>query len=921
MKMRAISFSLALCGSLLSAQPCLVSSNHLYTDARTGLTILGGTVSLPKTGLWELTRDLRGTGLSEIRLLPPAAVLGRAEGARLANDATVEYRLLARRSGDFEAPVTLTLHDRFSDRRLEVRWAPDQPQPGERELLVDWARLRMGEWRVMGDPAAATILGCWLRQAPELYGVEPVASDNRRPGNEGNQTTVFNVVGGRAAIQETLQLTAIGGPEMIRMDDPATVPVAQIPGVQVKAHDYAAMLGTSEGGRIPLADLVPADRLFAWFPRPAVLVQFLDAGTDFLFGLSSSVTGSSLGYQLTDRYLARLGLNEPLMRALLESGALTEVAIVLPDLHFIDGTDLTVIARTGQPALVTGALKLLGMGDLTDLTTRELPGGDTVCWLRQDDLLLVSSHRDELEQILELARREGADSLGQSAEFRYMLTQLEPRDTTRAFVYLSDPFIRRVTGPAAKIGQLRRLTARAQMEALTAGALLYGLDHDGARTTVEALFDQGYVPRIGGFEPSLFALDEQWVAHSETFGRPARMKTLLDLPVDRVTPREAKAYATYRENYERFWRQFFDPIAIRLDQTQPDCWELETFILPLIDSSIYNSLRRGVATAESRVPLTVPVLEPKPVAMLSANLTDEAWVEALEDMDDLLEPVLGRQSPVLHQLGPGLHFAVGDSDPVLSLGSGDLLGIFGGAGAGMNDDLFFIPAAVSLFTRPSALLIELKEPQAVIRELARLSTGMTRFEPGLMGLTTTLYRVTGEEAWVYSISLGGVMKLRFGLNVQGQYLVISNQPLTYRPRVLARHPAPNNGLRLGLQPDAVEKLGPSLRIAAMEQQREAARSGCGLLYPLLLSGVAKADEAARRHQAWFGFAPLHPPGGTFEWREGMVLSTVFGRPGAEQQPAFDLEDNEAGLLPHVRELSVSLQFEQDGLRVISSWSL
>ena len=289
MNMRAILFSLALCGSLLSAQPCLVSSNQLYTDARTGLTILGGTVALPEAGLWELTRDLRGTGLSEIRLLPPAAAMGRAEGARLsrlndlraaeaaqrqlnylfwacqqyadqhggvgpgrfedldrdqldwirqqgdlanltllpgvsmtrpqtafsdrvplafevrpaiddgqhwwvwnngqvervpidaarvaahgleivpraaprdsqpiANDATVEYQLLARRSGDFEAPVTLTVHDRFSDRRLEVRWAPAQPQPGERELLVDWARLRTGEWRVMGDPAAATTLG------------------------------------------------------------------------------------------------------------------------------------------------------------------------------------------------------------------------------------------------------------------------------------------------------------------------------------------------------------------------------------------------------------------------------------------------------------------------------------------------------------------------------------------------------------------------------------------------------------------------------------------------------------------------------------------------------------------------------------------------------------------------------------------
>jgi hypothetical protein len=835
--------------------------------------------------------------------------------------ATAEYRILGRRTGESTVPIVLTLHNRFSGETLEVQWSPESSEAGGPELLRDWALLRTASWRLMGDAESATVLGWWLRQTPTLYGLDPVHPQDRRPRNPGPRTTAFNVMGGRAAIQETLQLENISDPETHRLDHDATVAIDQIPGVQVKAHEYAALLQDRQVGRLPLAELVPADRLFAWFPQPGALPDFLDAGSDFGFGLSSGITGNSLNYELTDRYLARLGLNETQVRTLLESGALTELAIVLPDLHFIDGTDLTVIARLADSGLASRALTLLGLDDLTEPLTRRLADGDSVHWLKQGDLLILSSQRTELDRVLELARSDGAGSLGQSAEFRYMLTLLPPRQGTQGYIYLSDPFIRRLTGPEAKIGQLRRLTARAQMEALAAGALLHALDHPGTRPSADDLLAMGYAPRLGGFEPSTFSLDAQGKIRSEEFGHPANLKTLLDHPITRATPAEAAAYDTYRENYERYWRQFFDPIAIRLDETQPGHWEMETFILPLIDSTIYDRLRRSVATAESRVPLAVPVLEPGPVAMLSANLTDAVWVDALQDMNQLLVPILGHESLLLDQLGPGIHFAIADSDPVLSLGSGDLLEIFGGANSQLNQELFLLPAAISLLTRPSAIAIELRDPSTAIQELKRVRTGTRPPERGFLGLTLNWYQVSGEPAWILALSFEGVMKLRFSLTVQGRYLVISNQPLTYRPRVLAERAASNNGLCLELRPAGVQKLGHSLRLASLEKQREAARSGCVMLYPHLLAGASSVDEAAHRHQQAFGFAPAHPPGGTFVWEEGRVASTMFGQPGAEHQPAFNLADDHTGLLRQIHELVVSLQFEQDGLRVVTAWSV
>ncbi|MFT5130933.1 MAG: hypothetical protein ACI8W8_004566, partial [Rhodothermales bacterium] len=56
---------------------------------------------------------------------------------------------------------------------------------------------------------------------------------------------------------------------------------------------------------------------------------------------------------------------------------------------------------------------------------------------------------------------------------------------------------------------------------------------------------------------------------------------MLEQPLTQVSKSEAKAYESYVANYSRFWRQFFDPIAIRLDDLGPRELELEVFILPL----------------------------------------------------------------------------------------------------------------------------------------------------------------------------------------------------------------------------------------------------------------------------------------------------------------------------------------------------
>ena len=69
--------------------------------------------------------------------------------------------------------------------------------------------------------------------------------------------------------------------------------------------------------------------------------------------------------------------------------------------------------------------------------------------------------------------------------------------------------------------------------------------------------------------------------------------------------------------YSQCWRQFFDPIGMRLDDAPGGALELSTFILPLIDSQLYDALRgiiesreRGPASAAPR--LACPPSRPTP---------------------------------------------------------------------------------------------------------------------------------------------------------------------------------------------------------------------------------------------------------------------------------------------------------------------
>ncbi len=769
----------------------------------------------------------------------------------------------------------------------------------EAEILKEWAQFRADEWLDQARFAPGSALSSWLRTSARIYGTKDYF--RRLQADRSRSTSMLNVLGGRAAIRETLQMQAIGqNPDQGKR----TIPIETIEGVQVESHPFAEMLKGEPGGQLPLAELVPHDRFMLYVADPRRLPDVLDKVPQQLFKSGSVATSSALAHHLKDKYFDRLGIDSEWSRGFLQSGAVAELALFAPDLFFIDGTDITIVMKTSNLKQIVPLLQVIGIDGIGNgnVVEHKTTNGKSY-WLARKNHLIISTHFDEMRRCMVLMRTNGEGSLGRSAEFRYMLTRLPMQKQTRGYAYFSDPFIRHLVSPRVKIGQMRRLIARRQMELFSALPLFARADGHSGKLDRKRLRQLGYLHPQGNIP---FTLHEDGRCSSPTYGSPDGMRSLLSLDLSTCTEQEKEAYEDYLENYNRFWRQFFDPIAIRLNELGDGEFEAETFILPLLDSSVYQFARQAFSTDQK--PIAVPRLDPAPVLTFSARLKDDLWIQAVRQSRELSQ-MLNLDPRIFDELGPTIHLAVMDADPVIALGSGDIFGLMNSRNRHVlgRSEMYMAPLVISTLTRPTRILVELQHPERVVGYLS----GIRAYSDD-RDVKVQYARVGDKDEWICTFKLFDLISLRYGVKVDGKYLVISNLPwrkiaLEKQDRSLlsaaALTVAPYNGV----------KQLPGLHTAAVEQEREAAFRSMAHLLPFFLAGVETEEEARAQHRKLFGFEPLQP-GGTLSWDRLRLRNSEFGSIDAERHPAYQDGDRDFGILSWVQRLSLSMQFEDDGLR-------
>lgn len=775
---------------------------------------------------------------------------------------------------------------------------------------------RLDAWRPLLASARAPILRTWVARHPALYGIRELPKLLSPTDRAPSTFSPFEVLGGFAAIRETIQVQSLTLTDASQGDWP-TIPIDRVEGLAVESLDFKELLAKEKGSddAFPLARFVPPDRLFAYVAHPSSLLQVFGDSAAFSARLRSILTRADVRFDLPSRYIRRLGLREPAVLAVLATADVQDLAVVLPDLFLADGTDITVLIRCSRPDRVRFVLEAAGMAELAagQILERPTGPGTAAWWGIRENLIVISTRRQELDSVLDLHRSGGRGSLGNSDEFKYMLRRLPLLPTSRAYLYLSDPFLRKLVGPATKIAQTRRTNVRRDLEFLTSMALLYKMDGHPGTPNCRTLQRLGYLP--GGVVRDDYALGSDLVAVSEAYGRVADLHPLSRNPATLVTRAEAEAYREYLDAYTRFWREYFDPIAIRVDETSSRTMDLSTFILPLIRNSLYEDLQEVLPGADPRVTLTTPILSPTPILMSSVSLSDAKRIDLTRQFAEEFTDYTSVAAEVLDNLGPSLHVVIHDSNPIVALGSGDLLRAVGAELTGGSDDLLGMPTLVSLLTQPCQILVEVQDPDPVVAFLEQASLAKSRKKvPG------ELYKVEGQERWVYHVNLAELVRLSVSVEVKNGYLVIGNLPWSQQVSIRGQTQAPLNGAQIVLNLQAMQAHRPALHMATMTDYRAMAVEGMGALFPLLASGQADTvEDASALHAGLFGFTPVHPANGTWIWEQGALRSSLFGTLDHPIQPTYRPGDQSFGLIRGVDQISVNLQMEEEGLRARLRW--
>lgn len=834
-----------------------------------------------------------------------------ALGALPRPDDPIAWRVLALRRGG-ATRVALELWPEAGAAARPVTWAIGGGSEGTRDLLVAWGSQRILAFDPLGE-GDGPLQRPLVEASARAYGIEdaPWSPDDERTSrrrSDPENPTLLSLLGGRAAVDETLQLDrSLAEAADATESTPEQVAIAEVEGITVESHPWAELLAGKRAPQLPLADCVPPDRFFLYLPNPKEAVDGLEnGGAGFLARVSSFAKAGKLDYAVVTRYLDDLGLGGGLGRKLLRLGAIREAVIFTTDLSLLAGTEVTVVAEVAAPFQ---PLLPLDEGKVKE---KDTPGGKAYS-TRRGGRVFLSTSRAELDRALALDAAHGAGSLGRSDELAYLLLQLAPTARSQAFAYLSDPFIRRLVGPAQRIAQLRQSMARAQMERLAGAALLRRLDAPGEKLTVEGLKKLGYLDPA--FPEGAYALAPDGRVSSPVYGPLDHLFPVARLPIDSVTAGEAEQYGRFRERYTEYWKKFFDPIAVRLDQEPDGSYALETFILPLLDDSIYRTLSAALAPAAPQQTLA-PRWSVPMVTELSFALPTDKFKEQEVELRRALARALGFVPEELVQtLQPTLHIAFPDAAPILHVGGGSAAGVLAAdlESAGKAS----IPLVIAAFTRPMVIAIEVADPAAAQRALDQIGFTVIRAGHRDEWVSYSLAR-EADGRLILSTEILGMVTTRLTVRVEDRWLVLCNDTNQPARLVAGQERRPGAVASVALRPGALKAGIPSAWQSAVEAEAGAAFAAQHWLAPWLVAGesVAQAKASSR---SLLGSAPLLDDDALLPRGNHRFDHRRYGSRARVLLPPRDL-GHDFGLFEGVSEARVDMSFEGAGLRARVRWT-
>ncbi len=830
---------------------------------------------------------------------------------------------------------------------------------GNKSPRQSWAAAQAEWFRILGEYAGDVggFFAYAAQQTRRKFGLPLAEVPPRRSGGIREPEEVeYGVISGALAIQEALQLDRMANPDRDRGE--RKVLFGDIPAVAVKAHPFAEMRGGKDPIHGKLAALVPEDHYFLRFRSVARLLELLDFSDQWGGSLLRLAKPVGTDHGTRARTLQQLCLPDNILARLLGPAVISEIAVSGSDPYLVNGSDVTVLFHVHAKEAFQAAVDLPfshtkqeNSAARHDETTyqgvrieRLVDARRRVschrCWI--DDVCLYSNSLTALKRIIDAAQG-SKPNLAEAGDFKYMRAVVFPLDNSveDGFLYLSDPFIRRLVGPEVRIKQKRRLGAATSLKMLTNAAIFHGYQHGPSRPTFEQLVANRSLNAddLYGPEDGVITWDaESGEARSSACGDVGFLKPVIEFDSELATEKEAEAYGRFRDRYQQYWRRFFDPIGIRFRIDKKIT--LETHILPLIDSSKYNEMA-DVAGGE---PITVRT------SLFSEN-TLLRYVMHLNDGNQkaqyttMLGSVTGTNT-TSDWLGDWVTFWIEDTDAFGTL-------VRRQYESGDRDQAQRTPnrEIIDVFDASFVLGVHVKNKVSLAVFLVALKTMVTTAAPNTVVFrplepyhditivqigpdpSGTLARQfqsdepepenTAEDAEVSTVSERGPA-LYYATIEDGFY--ISTQPSSlrslidrlYKPRdnTPVASADVNANVLLFVAPRAAELARPSVAYFLEQQARQISWRNLAQVWMLGRCGLLQdrsVDDSAR---AYLGYGLVCPDGGTYRYdaSKGTALCSVHGT--LEQPVRHNAPPPSSplgGMLETIDVLTAHLRFTQEGI--------
>lgn len=760
------------------------------------------------------------------------------------------------------------------------------------------------------------------------YGVlDPMFEPEQKNDREKIHKHLYETTTGSAAITESLQLHRMLNRDF-RDDGQRVVDVSKVQGVTIAEHPWQKMMVDKKPDPEPLAKWVPHDNFYVHFKDIRKFIEFGELLDEWGTNVTRAYEMTSRDFGMKERYEQQLCLRSSWAGKTFGPAVIRSLAFTGSDGYLREGSDLTILFHVknrdlflaGVEPFLQEACKKFG-GQLKEGKSdhRGVTVESFVTPLREvslhramvDDFVIYANSRVGLERVLD-THKGLHRSLADSLDFQYMRTVFRLSDDEEdGFAFFSDAFIRQLVGPASKIKARRRLEALTSLQMVTNAALFHAWE------TGKLPANQQELLKVSALRPEEIFTPEgrgvawdakQQAAVSDVYNTMHFPTPLVELPIDLITKAEEAEYLQFRQEYLNLWRQFFDPVGMRVSLRGKKI-KMETYILPLIRDSRYDILRQ--VTALGTTNLDPDRINPKTLVQGTLNISAihdpiEQWVfhgkvrigdQATLSLDD------GREfQPLLESF---LRYDL-DRNPIHG-----------------NESIFSnMPLVLGVRVKDAAKFEEGLEALAkenwmgvVKREKLPSYKGVTITRAEMQNEVRVLYHALIDDFWFVSPKLD-CLKARINRSADlkaGKVKVEKAEPTAINASLYAA-------------PRAFVESRPALDYWLEWETHKRALVNGPIWYPLYRGGLiadkTTAQEKETLARRFLGFVPVSPDGTEYRYdrHTGEVVNERHGSSRMRHQHKGIATDSPlARLLQEFRTLRVDLRFREDGVHTTVTW--